>query len=575
MTVTVITGAPGTGKTAVAVQAGHEADACFPDGQLYVSLGGETLPRDPQDVLAEILRTLGVPSALMPPPGREREALYRSMLAHRKVLVVLDDVMSASQIRPLLPGTAGAAVLVTGGGRARFADLESARLVELDDMPPGDAVALLRAIAGPGKAVSDDVYAAIAARCGYLPLALRIAGARLAFGDGLTPEDLARSLAGPDRLADLAIGDLSVGTRLASAYTVLGKRDQDLARLAALHPTGDIPGWLPQVLLGDAGAARSADAVVRAGLFSAVAAAARPLRYKMPPLSREFAAAQSAAVDPPRLRATTWDRILDGWAELADGASRQLARHPCVPAPPTLTAARVIPPGEHAQITADALSWFAAEQANLMAVTIAACARGDHVRAAVLAERMFTAQCQLKAYSNARQLWESIAAGARKAGGNLAAAEARYRLAVLAVVHGDRPVAPSLAIRELTDYCLWEFRLARRGAAAADTLYLLARVALWDNDPQRARHYAEKALEEARIADDQRSVMLSLSALGVALAGPGTAGEGIARCTEALEIATELQEPRYEELVRLALDQARALATRPPGVWARLARETG
>ena len=126
MPIAVVTGMLGTGKTALAVQAAHEATPAFPDGQLYACLDDGGRPRDPQVVLGELLRGLGVAPAGIPAAKFEREALYRSVLASRRVLLVADGASSAAQVRPLLPGTAGCAVLVTS--LARLPDLDGARL---------------------------------------------------------------------------------------------------------------------------------------------------------------------------------------------------------------------------------------------------------------------------------------------------------------------------------------------------------------------------------------------------------------------------------------------------------------
>ena len=200
MAIAVVTGMLGTGKTALAVQAAHAAKAAFPDGQLYACLDDGGRPRDPQVVLGELLRGLGVPAADIPSAKFEREALYRSVLAARRVLLVADGASSAAQVMPLLPGTAGSAVLVTS--RARLPDLEGARYVELGGLHPANSVLLLARISGRNIAdawldadlqaeTEADAARAIAAACGNLPLALRIAGARLADEPDLTVTELA------------------------------------------------------------------------------------------------------------------------------------------------------------------------------------------------------------------------------------------------------------------------------------------------------------------------------------------------------------------------------------------------
>ena len=203
--VTVITGMVGVGKTALAILAAHRASAGFPDGQLYACLDDRGRPRDPQVVLGELLRGLGVPAGGIPAARFEREALYRSVLAGRRVLVLADGASSAAQVRPLLPGTTASAVLVTS--RARLPDLDGARFIDLGGLHPAHSVLLLARISGRDIAEAGwetgtdaetqeaetelEAARAIAAACGHLPLALRIAGARLADDPELTVTDLA------------------------------------------------------------------------------------------------------------------------------------------------------------------------------------------------------------------------------------------------------------------------------------------------------------------------------------------------------------------------------------------------
>src|SRR5215469_16839217 len=141
MSVTVLTGPPGSGKTALALRTAHLAANAFPDGQLFVNLGGRRGRREPFDVLGELLRSLGVPADQVPAGLAECAALYRSKLAGRRVLVLADDASDAAQLRPLLPGASGAAVLVTA--TCRLSDLEGAALFEVGALSQADALAML------------------------------------------------------------------------------------------------------------------------------------------------------------------------------------------------------------------------------------------------------------------------------------------------------------------------------------------------------------------------------------------------------------------------------------------------
>jgi DNA-binding SARP family transcriptional activator len=176
----VISGPPGVGKTALALQAAHLTRHRFPDGQLYVGLAGSTrLPRDPGDVLGELLRALGLCESAIPDSVGERAALFRSRTAGQRMMVMADDAASADQVRTLIPGAAGCAVMVTS--RSRLAGLTGAHLRCLGPLPHPDAMELLARIVGNRRVAAEaDASARLVAACGCLPLVVRIAGALLA-----------------------------------------------------------------------------------------------------------------------------------------------------------------------------------------------------------------------------------------------------------------------------------------------------------------------------------------------------------------------------------------------------------
>jgi len=298
MAIAVVTGMLGTGKTALAVHAAHEAKAAFPDGQLYACLDDGGRPRDPQVVLGELLRGIGVPAADIPPAKFEREAMYRAMLAGRRVLLVADGASSAAQVSPLLPGTAGSAVLVTG--RARLPDLEGARYIELGGLHPANSVLLLARISGrniahawPDADLEAETEAgaarAIAAACGNLPLALRIAGARLADEPDLTVTELADLLSDESRRIDeLTVGSASLRSTLGSATHAVS----DPARCALARLAAGLRGAAGQATAGlaDADAAKVTPELADAGLLHRYHGyGANGTSYTMHPLVRAFA----------------------------------------------------------------------------------------------------------------------------------------------------------------------------------------------------------------------------------------------------------------------------------------------
>ena len=334
MAVTVLSGMPGAGKTTLATYAAHLVAARFPDGQLLARLDdhdhghdhdhdhdhdhGHDHGRDPQDVLAEVLRGLGVPADAIPAPGCEREARYRSVLAGRRVLVLADGAASAAQVRPLLPGSAGSAALVTS--RGRLPDLDGARAIELCGLSPDASESLLAAVSGRMLSGADAIAARVAAACcGHLPMALRIAGARLAAEPGLTMPALAALLGDPASCLDeLAVGETSVRARLACAAATAGPAARHALTLLALAGQRAIPGWLAVALLGERDARRQVPALVSSGLAGPVGSGdGRPPGCLLHPLVLAYARELLAALDPAVTRAATDRLVTSGWLELA------------------------------------------------------------------------------------------------------------------------------------------------------------------------------------------------------------------------------------------------------------------
>lgn len=248
--ISAIAGRAGVGKTSLAVHTAHRLRDEFPDGQLYVNLrGAEANPLDPAEVLARFLRALGVDGSAIPENVDERAAMYRSLLADHRMLVLLDNAATEAQVRPLLPGAAGCAVLVTS--RARLAGLDGVRLVDLDVLTPVQAVDLLDRIAGEQRVAAEPQAAMeIAARCGYLPLAVRIAGARLAARAHWPLARLAARLADEHRrLDELRLADLEVRASLALSYGGLDPTARRAFRRLGIFDAPDFAAWVAAAVL--------------------------------------------------------------------------------------------------------------------------------------------------------------------------------------------------------------------------------------------------------------------------------------------------------------------------------------
>ena len=259
-----VIGGGGLGKTTLAVHVAHRAAQEFPDGQLYIDLrGADPVPREPGDVLAFFLNAFGIPTGELPADVDARAALFRTVLSGRRVLIVLDNAREPAQIRPLMPATQGCAVLVTS--RDKLSGLAGAHRLNLELLPTDDARNLLSRIIGAERAALEpEAVDSILGSCAGLPLAVRIAGARLVDRPTWSLEWFAARLANRRRrLDELSVSDLAVRACFELSYACLltpgaesggGDRKDDAARVfrsAALIPASIFDADEVAALLGD------------------------------------------------------------------------------------------------------------------------------------------------------------------------------------------------------------------------------------------------------------------------------------------------------------------------------------
>ncbi|GAA2795144.1 ATP-binding protein [Crossiella cryophila] len=361
-----IDGMAGVGKTTLAVHLAHRLADRYPDGRLFLDLHGHASAEqatDPAVALEVLLRALGVPGDRIPAGLAERSALWRAELAERKVLVLLDNAASATQIRPLLPGSPDCLALVTS--RGSLADLDGAQVLSLDVLPEAEAIALFAGIAGAERVAGQrESVAELVRLCGLLPLAIRIAAARLRSRPVWTVAHLAGRLR--DGLTELSTGDRGVAAAFSLSYQHLTPEQQRLFRLLGLHPGPDIDPHAAAALACRASHAteRLLEDLVDAHLLQQHVSG----RYRFHDLVRSYAAT-AAATDPDRAAALT--RLVEHYLHTAHAADRLLEPHrepfPLEPAttgrPPT-----------------DPAAWFDAEQANLAAIHHLASAQGRHTQ---------------------------------------------------------------------------------------------------------------------------------------------------------------------------------------------------
>jgi DNA-binding SARP family transcriptional activator/predicted negative regulator of RcsB-dependent stress response len=322
--IVVIVGRGGVGKSTIAVHASHGVADRFPDGQLFADLhGGAAHPTGPAQVLERFLRVLGVPGSQMPDGLEERAEMYRNLLADRRVLVVLDDALSESQVSPLLPGSGPAAVIATS--RTRLAGLAGAVHVEVNVFDADKSLELLASIVGIRRVQEQpQAAAAVTKLCGHLPLALRIAGARLSARPHWSIQQLLEHLADETRrLDELQHGDMGVRPSISLTYESASEQARRLFRRLALLELPVFSGWLGAALLDQplGPTQELLDDLVAAQLIETDrSGAGMHGQYGIHELIRVFARERLAAEEPAAERKAALERALGALLYVAEEA---------------------------------------------------------------------------------------------------------------------------------------------------------------------------------------------------------------------------------------------------------------
>ncbi|MGW5675451.1 BTAD domain-containing putative transcriptional regulator [Streptomyces sp. NPDC003860] len=359
VTVVTVTGTAGVGKTTVAVHVAHALAAEFPDGRFHVDLGAGSTPADPSAVLLGFLTALGAPPDRIPLDPEQRAAYFRTALAGRRMLLVLDNAYDAEQVRPLLPGTSGCAVLITT--RSRSLAVPGAHRLDIDVQPEDEALTLLAAIAGPERVAAEPAAArSLVAACGRLPLAVRIVGSRLAArpGHGLAALD-ARLRDQRALLDELHVGDLAVETAFHLGYRNLAPAPARAFRLLSLLDAPSLPLPVAAALLGqdERTAERLAETLVDAGVLEPYG----PERYRFHDLLRLYARRLAERTDGDDERGAALHRVLD----LLCASVVRAARAAVDPPPPAVWIEPVGHEGMPFAGIDEVRAWFRAERALL------------------------------------------------------------------------------------------------------------------------------------------------------------------------------------------------------------------
>ncbi len=473
MPVVGVSGPGGIGKSTLAIHVAHAVRENFPDGQLYANLRSGDLA--PQEVLAGFLRALGYADRQIPPALPERAALLRSLLADKRVLVVLDDVADSGQVEPLLPGSATCAVIITS--RVRPAGIAGARLTILDLLPADEGLQLLGRVIGPARVMAEPQAAAdLVKACGGLPLAVRIVAARLAARPSMRLEALAVRLADAQRrINELKAGQETVASCFALGYEQLPPEQARAFRLLALAEGPDLPVEAAAAMLDVAlvEAEELCEALVDASLLETVA----PGRYHYHDLLRLYGRSLAGGEE----QAAASQRIFEHYMAGIRGVCRVVLPgfvHPAGTGRPELSFS-----GAPA-----ARAWMRAEQANAAATIASSGREGLLGEVPLLAEVTGVAEVEDAIFLPAVLL--AMGLGAQR----MSATDEAITLLSEALAQVDARAHPKLSAM----------------------IHALLAMALADDDSiTDARRHAEQGLKLGRLAGDPHSLGVNQMALGI------------------------------------------------------------
>jgi DNA-binding SARP family transcriptional activator/tetratricopeptide (TPR) repeat protein len=540
MVIVAICGPPGVGKTALATHWGHRVARHFADGQLYLNLRGfdPIGPAvEPADAVRRFLESLGVPGDRVPSDMDGRVALYRSLISDRRLLVVLDNARNADHVRPLLPGTPACVTVITSRHQLDgLIALDGARALPVGMLSPDEAHSLLALRLSDDRVASEPAAAAgIIEACAGLPLALAIVAARAAQHPTFPLAALVAELyAAPSRLTGFAYGDGSTDLRtlFSWSYDALTGGARRLFRLLALHRGPDITAGAAASLAGSA--AEDVHHLLSELTGASLVAEPAPGRFAVHDLLRAYAAEQVQTVESAPQRRASVHRLLDHYLRAAH-AGALLIDHTVTPVdlPPAVDGV-----AEHRHDGQfGALIWFAAEQANLLAIIDLAAGESFHQYTWQLAWSVGGFLQRQGGWQDQARIHRQALEAARQLGDRLALAHAHRGLA-RAYNKLNRHHDAADHLRQ----ALALFEQLGDLSGQARTHQNLAWMFDHTDDPHNALRHSWSALRLYRAAGDRSGLGRTLNAVGWYHARLGDCARAVRYCRLALAVLREAQD---------------------------------